>query len=317
MSAASTNGDYNTFTCFRSLPPELRLLIWKEALAAPCVVATVHRSRARRFRDRFVEERREPNVELSNMRGTSSGSNSSRPVPPFELRFLHEQAAEPPYGPGPYQAGQSCCEARHVMERMMVRPSVFYCNAWYRCCWVNLDTTIVYLRDSSHAIPALWIFAGDQVTARDDKKREGGNKEQFEFKHAALAWDHQSGMCTALHHLKVWPSLSSLTVIQPDSLIAQDGTTAVVTAAGAAQQLLSSLPFGLPPTLLASLKRYAAYHLGPRQADIDFIKQMLVKHKATPRTWSTIAEGGPRLHLVSAPRGTPHQRHERHLNTRF
>lgn len=99
----------NTFTCFPSLPFEIRELIWKEALSVPALWAT----------------HRDPHPENANR--------------PCTMIFI---------GPAPYLVGISCKEARRVMEISYIQfdslrggPSAFH--------WVNVDNTVVFFDSGS------------------------------------------------------------------------------------------------------------------------------------------------------------------------
>lgn len=75
------------FACFGALPPELRLQVWERALSVWTVWAVVRNSIA------------------SSRLGASRSS--------FTIALI---------GPAPYLAGQSCREARQLLERSSVKP---------------------------------------------------------------------------------------------------------------------------------------------------------------------------------------------------
>ncbi|KAI9841437.1 MAG: hypothetical protein M1837_000713 [Sclerophora amabilis] len=157
----------DSFIYFHALPPELRLHIWQQALSARSVWAAVGSYNARR--------------------------DPSASRLPFDMSFV---------GPAPYLAGLSCREARRLLEQSYVQPIRGPFSGLARGAgsyyWVDLNTTIVYLGDSSDARPVLNSFGTDELS---------------KFKHVALPWYQFAGLARTCQRLAtLCPALSTIII---------------------------------------------------------------------------------------------------------
>lgn len=109
------------FTLFSTLPLELRLQIWSEALSFRSVWAVTHN------RPSGVDQ---------------VGVN----YPSFSMAHI---------GPAPYLAGLSSREARRMLEQAYIKPIR---GPDSRPQWVNMDQTVVYLGDDFDAISVIDKF---------------------------------------------------------------------------------------------------------------------------------------------------------------
>ncbi|KAK3312325.1 hypothetical protein B0H66DRAFT_608597 [Apodospora peruviana] len=277
-------GNNKIFTCFGALPPELREMIWREALSAPCVLVITTAEDA---------EARQPNI-----RGNTTRFSKPYISRLFAFRFLG--------GPPPYQAGLSCREAYAIMERKLVRLARNFRHRDGRGppFWVNPDATLVYFGPPWTAHVVL------------ERLRQGLQQsllsEHILCRHAAFGWESGFRFTIGIsvwRLLEAWPSLCSLAIIQRETELTadddsdddDDAATATNAAAAAAmqeqQQDLSS-PVALPQELFASLMRYAASQLrASMEADMDFVEHTLGKCQ---RLKLTTTEENPCLYLASS-----------------
>jgi hypothetical protein len=122
-----------SFTCFQALPPELRQMIWAEALTVPSVWVVAGRDAT----DRAAIDKR-----------------LSAPMTCI--------------GPPPYLAGFACREARQMLVMIYGRPihvsgSPSTSTALY---WINLDRTVIVLNPPVDCSPGYdAFFALDALTA--------------------------------------------------------------------------------------------------------------------------------------------------------
>ncbi|KAK8867358.1 hypothetical protein PGQ11_005936 [Apiospora arundinis] len=145
------------FSLFRDLPAELRLLIWKEALAIDCVWAAV------------LAER-----ETEHLDGTRRIVREAR----FRMHFV---------GPSPHWVGQACHEARETMKLVFGPPfrgprgpklivgDKTRSDKEDRYYWINPAATVLVLHSPRHSTRLLRGFARDELAR---------------IEHLAVFWAH-------------------------------------------------------------------------------------------------------------------------------
>jgi hypothetical protein len=120
------------FTCFPSLPAELRIQIWTEALTVSSVWTAV----------------------LNKPRNVHDGG----PLP--HRRSISMSCV----GPSPHLVGLSCREARDVMERIYKQPlQSSTMEASVRCgvYWIHLEKAVIALVNSQDSLAILDRFGAD------------------------------------------------------------------------------------------------------------------------------------------------------------
>lgn len=120
-----------SFRRFGSLPPELRIQIWEDALSVPTIWAPV-------FDD-------DPYSDLW-------------PYPhPKSMKFI---------GPAPYLVGLACRESRWLLERLFMKVSLESPgpSAPLGAYWVRLDRTVIHFGEAIEALAALHCFDRNLVS---------------------------------------------------------------------------------------------------------------------------------------------------------
>lgn len=144
------------FSLFRDLPAELRLLVWKEALAVDCVWAAV------------VAE-----PESQHLDGIRQIVREAR----FRMQFV---------GPSPHWVGQACLEAREAMKAVFGPPfrgprgpklivGDETSTPGGRYYWINPATTVLVFHSPRHSNRLLREFAPDELAR---------------VRHLAVFWSH-------------------------------------------------------------------------------------------------------------------------------
>ena len=221
----------DSFNYFHALPPELRLQIWGEALSVRSVWAAVRNYNA----DRDLSANRLP----------------------FIMVYI---------GPAPYLAGLSSREARRLLENPYVKPirGLFSGLATSTgSYWVDLDTTVVYLGDSSDLTTVLNSFGADELS---------------KFKHVALPWYQFGRLARTCQRLATMcPALRTI--------IIQRSETEAVTNRPLRQPLsLETAAY------YATIPEHAGPELGYEKLDAPHFRSLLLEY---------FGDSPPRLHLLS------------------
>ncbi|KAF2712038.1 hypothetical protein K504DRAFT_464134 [Pleomassaria siparia CBS 279.74] len=170
LSDGNTTPTFQSFHLFPFLPLELRLQIWEEALLERTILAVV------------------PNRAANKRIGTDRPPFITTNIgPPFAMTYI---------GVAPYMPGQSCKEARRVLERLYEKPIRGpYNEGTY---WVHPDVTIVYLGDAVGAREILNSVRPEDVAR---------------FKHVGVSYHHLFSLEKTCERLAVLcPGLKSLAV---------------------------------------------------------------------------------------------------------
>lgn len=163
MSALSEMSHLESFALFQALPPELRMKIWSDALSERTVWAAVSRD---------------------------SGGCSS-----WAMAYV---------GQAPYLAGLACRESRRLLEKLYTSPLRGPGLATsFGACWVNLESTVVYLGSSYNATELIEAFSVDGLAR---------------FRHVALQWyqfDRLARTCQRL--AETCPALRTIIIQRGES----------------------------------------------------------------------------------------------------